>query len=184
MKTLFKMIAGVVAALAILPNEASAGNAKPALYTAAQANDGAIVYQQSCAACHGNSLEGVAAPALKGQAFGEMATAQGLTVDSLITVVANTMPQSDPGSLTATQVNAVVAYILQQNSYPAGTTALTPDTAAQSHIRLAAGENKEVAATKADIREDKAEAAKKTGAMEDKTNAKVKLRAHKTKHAM
>jgi mono/diheme cytochrome c family protein len=177
MKTSFKMIAGVVAALAILPNRASAANAMPALYTAAQAHDGAIVYQQYCEACHGTSLEGVAAPALKGQAFGEMATAQGLTVVSLITVVSNTMPQSDPGSLTATQVNAVVAY-------PAGATALTPDTAAHSHVKLAVGENKEVAATKADIREDKAEAAKKTGAMEDKTNAKVKLRPHKTKHAM
>jgi mono/diheme cytochrome c family protein len=183
MKASFKMIAGVVAALAILPNRASAANAMPALYTAAQAHNGAVVYQQSCEACHGASLEGVAAPALKGQAFGEMATAQGLTVDSLITVVANTMPQSDPGSLSPTQVNAVVAYILQQNSYPAGATALTPDTAARSHVRLAAGENKEVAATKADIREDQNEAAKKAGAKEDKTNTKVKLRPHKTKHA-
>jgi hypothetical protein len=93
------------------------------------------------------------------------------------------MPQSDPGSLTATQVNAVVAYMLQQNSYPAGATALTPDTAAQSHVRLAAGENKEVGGTKTDIREDKAEAAKKAGAMEYKANAKVKHLHHKAKHA-
>ena len=184
MKTSFKVIAGAIATLGILPIKASAANVKSALYTAAQAHDGAIVYQQSCAACHGNSLEGVAAPALKGQAFGEMATAQGLTVDSLITVVANTMPQSDPGSLTPTQVNAVVAYILQQNSYPAGATALTPETAAQMHVRLAAGESNEVEGTKADIRKDQAEAAKKADAMEDKVNAKVKHLHHKAKHAI
>jgi mono/diheme cytochrome c family protein len=37
---------------------------KPALYTDAQATAGAAVYAQSCAACHGSQLEGVAAPAL------------------------------------------------------------------------------------------------------------------------
>jgi mono/diheme cytochrome c family protein len=94
------------------------------------------VYQQSCAACHGASLEGVAAPALKGTAFGEMTIAQGLTVESLITVVSATMPQADPGSLNPSQANAVVAYILQLNSYPAGTTELTPGIAALKTIKV------------------------------------------------
>ena len=78
---------------------AGAQAAKPALYTDAQANAGAAVYAQSCAACHGSQLEGVAAPALKGPAFGDMANAQSLTADALLDVIANTMPQSDPGSL-------------------------------------------------------------------------------------
>lgn len=185
MKTLRKVIAaGGVAVWALLPINASAADAKPALYTAAQARDGASVYQQSCAACHGNSLEGVAAPALKGQPFGEMATAQGLTVDSLLAVIANTMPQSDPGSLQPYQVNAVAAYILQQNSYPAGTTALTQDTAAQAHVKLAAGEKEEVETTKADIQKTKVDSAKKkTVAIGDKAKAKVKHAPHKEKHA-
>lgn len=184
MKTSFKVIAGAVAVLAILPHQAIAADAKPALYTAAQAQAGASVYQQSCAACHGTSLEGVAAPALKGQGFGEMASAQSLTVDTLMAVIANTMPQSDPGSLTPIQVNAVVAYILQQNGYPAGANALAPDTAAQAHVRLAPGDTKEVEGTKADIRKDKAEAVKKTGSTEAGAKAEVKHLHHKAKHPM
>ncbi len=134
MKNPLKIFAGAV--LAILPLQARGADVKPALYTAAQVEAGASVYQQSCAACHGTSLEGVAAPALRGSAFGEMATAQGLTVESLMTVVSATMPQSDPGSLNPSQVNAVVAYILQQNSYPAGTTALTSTNAALKTIKV------------------------------------------------
>jgi len=107
---------------AALPQLAGAQPAKPALYTADQASAGAAVYSSSCAACHGVQLEGVAAPALKGSAFGEMATAQGLTAAALLDVVTNTMPQSDPGSLKPEDYNAVTAYILQQNGYPAGQT--------------------------------------------------------------
>jgi mono/diheme cytochrome c family protein len=182
MKTLFKMVAGMVAALAVLPNSAGAFGPKPALYTAAQAREGANVYQQSCAACHGTSLEGGAAPALKGQAFGEMASAQSLTVDTLMSVIANTMPQSDPGSLAPLQVNTVVAYILQQNDYPAGAGLLTPDTAAQAHVRLAAGDTREVENTKPDTRKDKADVIKKPGPTS--AGAKTKPRHHKAKHPL
>lgn len=111
---------------ALLPHHAGAQVAKPALFTADQATAGAAVYQQSCASCHGGGLEGVSAPALKGAAFGDMATAQGLTADSLLEVTAASMPQSDPGSLKPDDYNAVVAYILQQNGYPAGATPLAP----------------------------------------------------------
>ena len=115
-----------LAVLAMLgPAAAAAQDAKPALYTDAQAQAGAAVYSQACASCHGQQLEGVAAPALKGSAFGEMANAQAMTVDTLLDVIANTMPQSDPGSLKPDDYNAVTAYILQQNGYPAGSTALT-----------------------------------------------------------
>ena len=119
----------LILATAVLPLAAGAQPAKPALYTADQASAGAAVYAQSCAACHGQQLEGVAAPALKGSAFGEMATAQGLTAQTLLDVIANTMPQSDPGSLKPEEFAVVTAYILQQNGYPAGTTALTTGAA-------------------------------------------------------
>ena len=42
----------------------------------------------------------------------------------LLDVIANTMPQSDPGSLKPAEYAAVTAYIMQQNGYPAGTAAL------------------------------------------------------------
>lgn len=116
-------------ALLLAPLAANAQATKPALYTDAQAQAGAAVYSQACAACHGQQLEGVAAPALKGEAFGEMATAQGLTADALLEVIVNTMPQSDPGSLKPDDYNAVTAYILQQNGYPSGSTALAKGAA-------------------------------------------------------
>jgi mono/diheme cytochrome c family protein len=125
----------VVTAL-LVPLAANAQSAKPALYTDAQAQAGAAVYSQACAACHGQQLEGVAAPALKGPAFGEMANAQGLTGDALLDVIANTMPQSDPGSLKPEDYNAVTAYILQQNGYPAGSAPLAKGAAGLKDAKI------------------------------------------------
>jgi mono/diheme cytochrome c family protein len=130
---LFLLIATPFAAMPLI---AGAQPAKPALYTAEQATAGAAVYTQSCAACHGAQMEGVAAPALKGSAFGEMATAQGLTGQALLDVISNTMPQSDPGSLKPEEFNAVTAYILQQNGYPAGTAALTTGAAGLKDAKI------------------------------------------------
>ena len=126
----------LILAASVLPLAAGAQPAKPALYTADQASAGAAVYAQSCAACHGQQLEGVAAPALKGSAFGEMATAQGLTAQTLLDVIANTMPQSDPGSLKPEEFAAVTAYILQQNGYPAGSAALTTGAAGLKDTKI------------------------------------------------
>jgi polar amino acid transport system substrate-binding protein len=126
----------IVAPVAAVPLVAGAQPAKPALYTADQATAGAAVYAQSCAACHGAQMEGVAAPALKGPALGDMAAAQGLTAQTLLDVVANTMPQSDPGSLKPEEYNAVTAYILQQNNYPAGTAALTTGAAGLKDAKI------------------------------------------------
>ena len=125
-----------VLTLSAAPLIATAQPAKPALYTADQATAGAGVYNQACAACHGSQLEGVAAPALKGSAFGEMATAQSLTADALLDVIANTMPQSDPGSLKPEEYAAVTAYILQQNGYPAGGTALAKGAAGLKDAKI------------------------------------------------
>jgi polar amino acid transport system substrate-binding protein len=121
--------------LAIAPL-AIAQTAKPALYTDAQATTGAAVYASSCGACHGAQMEGVAAPALKGAPFGEMATAQSLTAGTLLEVIANTMPQSDPGSLKPEEYAAVTAYILQQNGYPAGTATLAAGAAGMKDAKI------------------------------------------------
>ena len=109
----------------------------PSLFTAAQAGQGATVFSQSCATCHGANLEGVAGPALKGPVFRQMAAAQSLNAQSLLAVVSQSMPQDNPASLTAAQYNALVAYILQQNGYPAGTAELTKDTPGLKDLSLA-----------------------------------------------
>ena len=124
---LFAMARSLVAG--VLAGTSLAQTAAPAIFTADQATQGAAVYQAQCGACHGNALEGVAGPALKGDQFKAMAQAQGLNAQSLLQVISQSMPQSDPGSLSADQYNQVTAYILQQNGYPAGSDALTPNGA-------------------------------------------------------
>ena len=109
---------------------------KPALYTSEQAQAGADIYVQSCASCHGAQMDGVSAPPLKGQAFGELANAQSLTADALFDVISATMPDSDPGSLKPQDYNAVTAYILQQNNYPAGTVPFAKDAPGVKGTRI------------------------------------------------
>lgn len=134
MTSRFAAAAALLAALPLVG--ADAQDAKPALYTADQASAGAATYAQTCAACHGSQLEGVAAPALKGGAFGELANAQSLTAQMLLEVTASTMPQSDPGALKPEEYAGVVAYILQQNGYPGGITPLASGTAGMKETRI------------------------------------------------
>jgi polar amino acid transport system substrate-binding protein len=49
----------------------------------------------------------------------------GQTADDLRDVIATQMPLTNPGSLKPDEVLSVLAYILQQNKYPAGSTPLT-----------------------------------------------------------
>lgn len=49
------------------------------------------------------------------------------TVGDLLRHVSRTMPDDDPGSLTPAQYLDVIAYILEMNDFPAGTTELTAD---------------------------------------------------------
>jgi mono/diheme cytochrome c family protein len=109
-----------------------------ALYTAAQAAEGAALYATQCAACHGAQLEGIAGPALTGTAFHQMAAAQQLTAKSLLDVVSTTMPMTAPGTLTAEQYASLVAFILQRNNYPAGGTPLAKDNPALAGLALGA----------------------------------------------
>jgi mono/diheme cytochrome c family protein len=88
-----------------------------ALYTANQAQQGAAIYARQCAACHGDTLDGGAGPALKGTAFNQMATAQHLTIKSLLDVTSRTMPLTAPGSLKQEDYAAVIAFILQQSGF-------------------------------------------------------------------
>jgi len=109
-------------------------DAPPALYTAAQAQAGAQHYTAVCAVCHGAQLQGVVGPALKGPNFASEKS--GFAVGDIFTIIANNMPASDPGSLAPEVYVTVMAYVLQQNGYPAGTTPLTYTMAAASNVKL------------------------------------------------
>jgi mono/diheme cytochrome c family protein len=92
-------------------------------YTADQAKAGAAIFAAQCSSCHGQKLEGDSGPQLAGSDF--MGKWTGQTADDLRDVIATQMPLTNPGSLKPDQVLQVLAYILQQNNYPAGDSALT-----------------------------------------------------------
>lgn len=113
---------GMTAITALLALAAPATAATPpALYTAQQADAGAATYAQSCAMCHGADLKGGAGPALIGQAFAAPGAQK--TIGGTFTLLAQTMPATAPGSLSQSDYENVMAYLLKQNGYPAGSTA-------------------------------------------------------------
>jgi S-disulfanyl-L-cysteine oxidoreductase SoxD len=86
--------------------------------------EGKKVYAENCAVCHGDKLEGIIQPELRGDKLiggrGTLTTAAAIkTVESywpyattLFDFVKRAMPMPAPGSLSDDQVYAVVAYIL------------------------------------------------------------------------
>jgi mono/diheme cytochrome c family protein len=114
------LVAGVLAA-GSAHRAAASGKA---YYTAAQAAAGAKLYAQNCSRCHGESLEGVSGPALKGPSM------QGSQeIADIYDFVSVQMPAGAPGSLSASAYAAIMAFILRENDYPAGGVALSASSA-------------------------------------------------------
>jgi mono/diheme cytochrome c family protein len=106
----------------------------PALYTADQARAGERKYADDCAQCHGGALEGQSGPALKGKLFASVKT--GFTVGDILNFMAVNMPATQPGSLSHDDYTDIMAYVLAQNGFPAGATALNFAGGAQSKVPL------------------------------------------------
>jgi quinoprotein glucose dehydrogenase len=105
------------------------------IYTAAQADRGKAVYSDHCAKCHGDDLGGRdEVPPLTGAHF--MADWESQSVADLVQRIRRTMPLDSPGTLGGVSVTDVVAYLLQQNSLPAGSVELPNDASMQSVIRI------------------------------------------------
>ncbi len=79
---------------------------------------------QTCAACHGASLEGRYGPALTGAKF--TARWQGRSGAELRAFIASSMPLGRAGTLDDAQTLALVAYILRANGLLGGPE-LTPE---------------------------------------------------------
>jgi S-disulfanyl-L-cysteine oxidoreductase SoxD len=97
------------------------------VYSDAQARDGAELYGQQCASCHGDTLAGgEEAPPLAGGDF--LSNWNGLTAGDLFERIRTTMPLSKPQSLSR-EVNAkILAYIFSVNKFPAGKTDMPMQT--------------------------------------------------------
>jgi mono/diheme cytochrome c family protein len=113
------------AALTVTVGAQGAKSSNEGVYTADQATKGEAVYKENCAACHGDNLEGSGPmPPLAGKDF--LANWQGKTIGDLFEKTQTSMPATAPGTLTPEQTADLMAYMLAQGKYPAGSTAL-PD---------------------------------------------------------
>jgi len=119
---------------ATAPASTQPASAPPALFTAAQADAGKGKFLPNCSMCHGPTLAGRSGPALKGPTFANEKA--GFHVGDVFTIVAQNMPATNPGSLEKDDYVEIMAYILQENGYPAGNTALTYDDAMKSTVPL------------------------------------------------
>jgi mono/diheme cytochrome c family protein len=107
------------------------------VYTEEQAKKGGAVYAEACAGCHGGELEGDGfAPALAGPDF--LSTWNGTTVGDLFERVRVSMPPGTENSVSPQDKAHVVAFVLQRNKFPAGTTELAPQTDALKAIKFEA----------------------------------------------
>jgi mono/diheme cytochrome c family protein len=104
------------------------------VYTSAQAERGAMVFQSHCSECHHEDLSGGEGPALVGNSF--MVKWEMSSVERLFHKIRDTMPETASGNVTDAQKLDVVAFILQQNGYPAGTAELTDVQSALAAIRM------------------------------------------------
>jgi alcohol dehydrogenase (cytochrome c) len=121
-------ICGAMAALGISIAIASAQQpVRTGPFTTEQASAGRATYQATCSACHLPDMKGTfEAPPLSGANFMNMWRIR--PTSDLFSRIRNTMPITDPGSLSDQEALNLVAFILQANGAVAGTQALTPET--------------------------------------------------------
>ena len=135
--------ASMAAAVILAPPLDGPGTAQSGVYVAEQAASGRAIYERVCATCHQSNLQGsFEAPQLAGESF--LQFWGDLTPEDLFTRIKTSMPPETPGGLSDAAYVDVVAYLLQANGAPAGSTPLT--AAATAPIgAVAAGASSNVA---------------------------------------
>ena len=101
-----------------------------------QALRGKSGYDGVCARCHGALLNGSDGngPVLKGPAF--LAHWDKDTLGSLYTKIRDTMPRDGAGTLTDEVKLQILAYLLEQNGFPAGKADLPGDVSALEEVGI------------------------------------------------
>ena len=94
------------------------------IYTDAQAARGAASYDAACARCHRSDLGGADGPALRDDRFNRVFA--GTPLHGLYERVTTTMPRNAPASLAEGVYLDILAHLLRENGFPAGTKELSP----------------------------------------------------------
>ena len=108
------------------------------VYTDIQAARGATVYDAACAGCHRADLGGATGPSLKEQRFTREFA--GKDLKALFMKTATTMPRNAPASLGDNVYLDILAHLLKENGFPAGSQELAAD--ALDGIRVLPGKPK------------------------------------------
>jgi cytochrome c5 len=110
------------------------------VFTTAQAARGDSIYKAGCVTCHGNALQGGttadfgdSAP-LVGQPFA--ANWDGQTLADLYDKIYSSMPADKPKTLDKQVIVDVMAHILNQNHFPAGSHELVADHDQLNQVKI------------------------------------------------
>jgi mono/diheme cytochrome c family protein len=103
------------------------------VYTGTQAERGKSAYVKHCARCHGEDVATSQNP-LSGQPF--MDHWEERTLAELFRRIRDTMPRGEPATVADVDKIDAMAYVLQQNGFPAGDTELTADADALAAIQI------------------------------------------------
>lgn len=117
----------------------SAKTVAEGVYTDLQATRGSAVYDGACGGCHRADLAGGPnGPALRDDRFAR--DFAGKDLKTLFTKIATTMPRGAPASLGENVYLDLVAHLLKENGFPAGSQELSTD--ALEGIRVVPGRPK------------------------------------------
>jgi cytochrome c5 len=108
----------------------AAGDARSVLdgvFTASQASDGEREFSLTCTNCHAPDEH-------TGPEFG--VRWEGSSVGDLFDLIINTMPEDDPGRLSAKDCANLLAFFLRDSGYPAGEKDLPSDREELLQIRI------------------------------------------------
>jgi mono/diheme cytochrome c family protein len=105
-------------------------------YTKEQAAAGKVIFDKTCAVCHGDHLQGGVGPALTGQQFLSVSQYQKISAAYFYHFMSTHMPLTNPGSLSKEQYLDIMAYMLEVNGYPAGSHQLTDNNEELQAIKI------------------------------------------------
>jgi mono/diheme cytochrome c family protein len=131
-------LAWVIACGGLLAQQSAAAvSSWSGIYTEAQATRGASLYADNCAQCHRPDLSGGdLAPPLTGPAF--FFKWNNRTVADLLDYQASTMPLNSPGGLSLAQNADLIAFLLKQGAFPAGSKDLPSAVRDLAQVKLLA----------------------------------------------
>src|SRR5436190_9295826 len=105
------------------------------VFTSAQASRGkAALSQNGCNGCHGAELAGDRGPSLKGDRF--ITAWENGSVNKLFTKIRDTMPPLNAEQVSPATKADIIAYLLEVNGFPAGTSELPAEPAALDSVQI------------------------------------------------